>query len=253
MKKLLFFCFLVLSFNINSQTSADVDCTAGPITTSFCYDTGLDNSYSFTSLDGSPLNLTINSGQIESNWDELIILDSDGVTNLNADSPYGTGGFPGDVSGLTFQSSGDNITLIVDEDGSISCVSSGYNPIDFTVACATCVNPQASYTMVTDCLNGPQFFIDVDLTDLGSASSITLSDNQGGATQNATATGMFTFGPYDNNTGVVISVSNDDDANCSISSSSITQEFCTTTLVDCNSGPITLDYCYDNSNTTDFT
>ena len=253
MKKLLFFCFLVLSFNINSQTSTDVDCTAGPITTSFCYDTGLDNSYSFTSLDGSPLNLTINSGQIESNWDELIILDSDGVTNLNADSPYGTGGFPGDVSGLTFQSSGDNITLIVDEDGSISCVSSGYNPIDFTVACATCVNPQASYTMVTDCLNGPQFFIDVDLTDLGSASSITLSDNQGGATQNATATGMFTFGPYDNNTGVVISVSNDDDANCSISSSSITQEFCTTTLVDCNSGPITLDYCYDNSNTTDFT
>ena len=247
MKKFLFFCFLLLSFNINSQTSADVDCNAGPINTSFCYDTGLDNSYSFTSLDGSPMNLTINSGQVENGWDELIILDSDGTELYNG---YGAGG---DVSGLTFQSSGDNITLIVQEDGSISCVSSGYNPIDFTVACATCVNPIASYTMVTDCLNGPQFFIDVDLTDIGSASSVTISDNQGTATQNATATGMFTFGPYDNNTGVVISVTNDDDANCSISSSSITQEFCTTTLVDCNSGPITLDYCYDNNNTTDFT
>ena len=64
MKKFLFFCFLLLSFNINSQTSADVDCNAGPINTSFCYDTGLDNSYSFTSLDGSPMNLTINSGQV---------------------------------------------------------------------------------------------------------------------------------------------------------------------------------------------
>jgi len=235
------------SFTTVTDPNTYVDCNAGPINTSFCYDTGLDNSYSFTSLDGSPMNLTINSGQVENGWDELIILDSDGTELYNG---YGAGG---DVSGLTFQSSGDNITLIVQEDGSISCVSSGYNPIDFTVACATCVNPIASYTMVTDCLNGPQFFIDVDLTDIGSASSVTISDNQGTATQNATATGMFTFGPYDNNTGVVISVTNDDDANCSISSSSITQEFCTTTLVDCNSGPITLDYCYDNNNTTDFT
>ena len=235
------------SFTTVTDPNTYVDCTAGPINTSFCYDTGLDNSYSFTSLDGSPMNLTINSGQVENGWDELIILDSDGTELYNG---YGAGG---DISGLTFQSSGDNITLIVQEDGSISCVSSGYNPIDFTVACATCVNPIANYTMVTDCLNGPQFFIDVDLTDIGSASSVTLSDNQGTASQNATATGMFTFGPYDNNTGVVISVTNDDDANCSISSSSITQEFCTTTLVDCNSGPITLDYCYDNNNTTDFT
>ncbi|MDC1109074.1 choice-of-anchor L domain-containing protein [Flavobacteriaceae bacterium] len=235
------------SFTTVTDPNTYVDCTAGPINTSFCYDTGLDNSYSFTSLDGSPMNLTINSGQVENGWDELIILDSDGTELYNG---YGAGG---DISGLTFQSSGDNITLIVQEDGSISCVSSGYNPIDFTVACATCVNPVANYTMVTDCLNGPQFFIDVDLTDIGSASSVTLSDNQGTASQNATATGMFTFGPYDNNTGVVISITNDDDANCSISSSSITQEFCTTTLVDCNSGPITLDYCYDNNNTTDFT
>ena len=234
------------SFTTVTDPNTYVDCTAGPITTSFCYDTGLDNSYSFTSLDGSPMNLTINSGQVENGWDELIILDSDGTELYNG---YGTGG---DISGLTFQSSGDNITLVVQEDGSISCVSSGYNPIDFTVACATCVNPIANYTMVTDCLNGPQFFIDVDLTDVGSGSSVTLSDNQGTATQTATATGVYTFGPYDNNTGVVISVTNNDDANCSISSSSITQEFCTTTLVDCNSGPLTLDYCYDNNNTTDF-
>ena len=236
------------SFTTVSDPNTYLDCSAGAVTNSFCYDTGLDNSYSFTSLDGSSLNLTINSGQVENGWDELIILDSDGVTELY--NGYGNGG---NISGLTFQSSGDNITLIVQEDGSVSCVSSQYTPIDFTVACATCVNPIASYEMVSDCLNAPQFFVDVDLTDLGSASSVTLSDNQGGATQNATADGVYTFGPYANNTDVVISIANDDDANCSISSNSITQEFCTTTLVDCSSGPITLDYCYDNSNTTDFT
>ena len=236
------------SFTTVSDPNTYLDCSAGAVTNSFCYDTGLDNSYSFTSLDGSSLNLTINSGQVENGWDELIILDSDGVTELY--NGYGNGG---NISGLTFQSSGDNITLIVQEDGSVSCVSSQYTPIDFTVACATCVNPIASYEMVSDCLNAPQFFVDVNLTDLGSASSVTLSDNQGGTTQNATADGVYTFGPYANNTDVVISIANDDDANCSISSNSITQEFCTTTLVDCSSGPITLDYCYDNSNTTDFT
>ena len=193
------------------------------------------------------MNLTINSGQVENGWDELIILDSDGTELYNG---YGD---VGDISGLTFQSTGDSISLIVDEDGSISCESSGYNPIDFTVACATCINPIANYAMVSDCLNGPQFFVEVDLTDLGSATSLSLTDNLEGSIQNVDAIGLFTFGPYDNNTAVVISITNDDDANCSISSSSITQEFCTTTLVDCNSGPVNLDYCYENSNTTDFT
>ena len=125
------------SFTTVTDPNTYVDCNAGPINTSFCYDTGLDNSYSFTSLDGSPMNLTINSGQVENGWDELIILDSDGTELYNG---YGAGG---DISGLTFQSSGDNITLIVQEDGSISCTSSGYNPIDFTVACPTCVSPIA--------------------------------------------------------------------------------------------------------------
>ena len=117
--------------------TSPVNSTSVPTTTSFCYETGLDNSYSFTSLDGSPMNLTINSGQVENGYDELIILDSDGAELYNG---YGAGG---DISGLTFQSSGDNITLIVQEDESISCASSGYNPIDFTVACPTCVSPIA--------------------------------------------------------------------------------------------------------------
>ena len=154
MKRFIFFIALFLSTQIIiSQQNTTVNCTTGPVSTTFCYDTGMDNSYSFTSNDGTPLNLTIAEGQVETNWDELEIRDSDGTVLYNG---YGNGG---NISGFSFQSSGDTITLEVVEDGSISCVSSGYTPITFIVSCATCVNPQVDYEVVSDCLNAPQFFV----------------------------------------------------------------------------------------------
>ena len=246
MKRFIFFIALFFSVQlIFSQQNTTVDCSAGPVSTTFCYDTGQDNSYTFTSNDGTPLNLTIDEGQVETNWDELEIRDSDGTVLYNG---YGNGG---NIAGFSFQSSGDTITLEVVEDGSISCVSSGYTPITFTVSCATCVNPQVDYEVVSDCLNAPQFFVDVNVTDLGSAGSLTISDNQGNSSS-ATGTGIIQFGPYANNTNVQITASNDDDANCSSSSGPLTQEYCATTLVDCAVGPVSSSYCYGNGDTTQF-
>jgi len=246
MKRFTFFIALFFLVQLAfSQQNTTVDCSAGPVSTTFCYDTGQDNSFTFTSNDGTPLNLTIDEGQVETNWDELEIRDSDGTVLYNG---YGNGG---NIAGFSFQSSGDTITLEVVEDGSISCVSSGYTPITFTVSCATCVNPQVDYEVVSDCLNAPQFFVDVNVTDLGSAGSLTISDNQGNSSS-ATATGTIQFGPYANNTNVQITTSNDDDANCSSSSGPLTQEYCATTLVDCAVGPVSSSYCYGNGDTTQF-
>ena len=246
MKRFIFLIALFFSVQLAfSQQNTTVDCSAGPVSTTFCYDTGQDNSYTFTSNDGTPLNLTIDEGQVETNWDELEIRDSDGAVLYNG---YGNGG---NIAGFSFQSSGDTITLEVVEDGSISCVSSGYTPITFSVSCATCVNPQVDYEVVSDCLNAPQFFVDVNVTDLGSAGSLTISDNQGNSSS-ATATGTIQFGPYANNTNVQITTSNDDDANCSSSSGPLTQEYCATTLVDCAVGPVSSSYCYGNGDTTQF-
>ncbi|SVB73397.1 uncharacterized protein METZ01_LOCUS226251, partial [marine metagenome] len=240
--------FLIYSLTGQAQENITVDCNAGPVTTTFCYNTGADNSYVFTSNDGGPLNLVIDSGQVENGWDELIILDSDGTELYNG---YGNAG---NITGISFQSSGDNITLVVDEDGSISCVSSAsIDSITMTVSCATCVNPAVDFEMVSDCLNGPQFYIDVDVTDLGSAGSLTIVDDQPGPnTINVSSTGIYQFGPYANNTDVQINVTNDDDANCFANSSSMTQEFCAITLVDCAVGPISSSYCYGNNDTTEF-
>ena len=245
MRYLLLSILSVIHLSTYSQQNTTVDCSAGPVSTTFCYDTGQDNSYTFTSNDGTPLNLTIDEGQVETNWDELEIRDSDGSVLYNG---YGNGG---NIAGISFQSSGDTITLEVVEDGSISCVSSGYTPITFTVSCATCVNPQVDYEVISDCLNAPQFFVDVNVTDLGSAGSLTISDNQGNSSSTS-STGTIQLGPYANNTDVQITTSNDDDANCSSSSGPLTQEYCATTLVDCAVGPVSSSYCYDNGDTTQF-
>ena len=73
MKKLFFlFLFSISTSFLFAQENITVDCTAGPVSTTFCYMTGDDNSFVITSNDGSALNLSIDEGQVESFWDEFI-------------------------------------------------------------------------------------------------------------------------------------------------------------------------------------
>ena len=86
----------------------------------YCYTANDTTEVVYTSDTGFPLRLNIYCrSTVELNFDEVIILDSDGVTNLNAGNPYGN---TGDMSGFVFESSGDTITLQVTSDGIASCV-----------------------------------------------------------------------------------------------------------------------------------
>ncbi|QTY26294.1 hypothetical protein [Flavobacterium sp. CS20] len=239
---------LVVMFFSNAFAQTTVDCTVGPVNTNFCYDSGVNEEFTFVSSDGSPLNLTVNSGNVENNFDEFIVLDSDGTELFNG---YGNAG---DLSGLTFQSTGDEITVQVTPDGSIDCQgSTNINPIDLTVSCATCTNPQVNFNLVDDCLNAPQFFVEADVIDLGSATDLDITDNQGNPAQTASATGVLTFGPYPNGTQVELMASNNQDANCQVASGVLTQDNCTLNLVDCTVGPVNTNFCYDSGVNEEFT
>ncbi|MBX2829532.1 MAG: gliding motility-associated C-terminal domain-containing protein [Flavobacteriaceae bacterium] len=201
------------SFTISAQTT--IVCANGPVNDTFCYDDNNTIVLEFQSDSGFPLILTFNEGTVENSFDELVVLDSDGVTDLNAATPYGNGG---DVSGLTFTSSGDSISFTVTSDGSINCAAGDQVPLDFDVLCASCINPSATYTVVEDCVNTSDFTVDVDITDFGTASSVTVSDDQGSPTQSVATPGIVTMGPYPQLTDIIISIDSDDDPNCSISS-----------------------------------
>ncbi|WP_211305938.1 fibronectin type III domain-containing protein, partial [Olleya aquimaris] len=212
------------NFSTLLQFNFTLDCAVdGPQTISYCYENNDTNVFTFSSTDGTPLNLTINAGQVENNFDEVIVLDSDGVTNLNAATPYGNAG---QISGLTFQSTGGTISFQVQSDGSINCQGNGYPSINLTVSCATCINPTATFVVVDDCANGNQFLVDVDITSLGDAISLEIADNQGGTPVSVTTTGVTQFGPYPFNTDIIFTVSNEQDVNCVVTSQAISLAAC---------------------------
>ena len=193
-----------------------VDCGVGPVSSSYCYGNGDTTQFEYVSSDGSPLNLTVDSGLIEAGWDIIIVTDSDGSILFQGDNG-------GDLTGLSFQSSGNSITLGFQTDSSISCTSSSTyaGGIDWTVACATCTNPTAEYSVIDDCANGDQFLIDVNITSMGDAGSLSISDNYSSITEQTSSAGIVQMGPYPFSTDIIITVSNDQDVNCEINSNPI--------------------------------
>lgn len=226
------------TFTTVADPNVIVDCTAGPVNTTFCYGNNEELTYSFASSDGSSLNLIFNSGFVEGFFDDLIVFDSDGTILFDGDE---------DLTGLQFQSSGSSISVFLDSDGSINCQQNGYDPIDFDVSCATCTNPQINFSLVDDCVNAPQFFVEADVIDLGSATDLDITDNQGNPAQTVSAAGVVSFGPYPNGTIVELNALNNQDANCQINSPEFTQEFCLNNIVDCTVGPVSFNYCYTNN------
>ncbi|WP_179005859.1 FG-GAP-like repeat-containing protein [Winogradskyella forsetii] len=219
MKKITLVLALLLSCIITGAQTT-VDCSVGPVNTTYCYIDNDTTSFVFVSSDGSDLRVTFNAGRVENTYDELIVLNTDGSELYNG---YGNSG---DLTGLSFQSVGNMITVSIDSDFTINCDENNYIPWDFDVSCATCTNPTATYNIVDDCAASNGFLVDVNVSDLGSATSLTISDNQSSPTQSLSASGTVQFGPYPNATDIVINIQNDQDINCAINSSSITQSNC---------------------------
>lgn len=116
-------------------------------------------------------------------------------------------------------------------------------PYTLVIAKDSCVNPEMTLTAVEDCANG-QFNIQADITYLGSASSLTLTDGLGGSITNINTTGVVTIGPYPSGSTVDLVLTNDQDSTCEINASSF--YYCPPSNDNCSS-PIALNINTDNS------
>lgn len=77
----------------------------------------------------------------------------------------------------------------------------------------SCINPTMTLSNVPDC-NNSQYFVDVDVTYLGDATSLTLTDSEGNSNPNITATGVVQMGPYTSDSTITFALTNDQDSSC---------------------------------------
>ncbi|PTM02980.1 MAG: hypothetical protein DA407_14575, partial [Bacteroidetes bacterium] len=107
--------------------------------------------------------------------------------------------------------------------------------LDFTVNIQEllCTLAEADYTTVPDCDND-QFFIDVNITSLGDATSLEISNNFDTGTLQATTLDVYQAGPFPFGTAVKIFVTNEQDNNCVISSQTYEVLACPPSNDDCD-------------------
>jgi len=141
------FAWTLTSEGTTTGGTTFITCADDVFNDTYCYTNNDTTDKVYTSDTGLPLRLTFTGGTVELNFDEVIILDSDGVTNLNTGNPYGNNG---DMTGFVFESSGDTLTLRVNSDGTESCENGGgsFVPLIYNISCLISEPPPGSDIIV---------------------------------------------------------------------------------------------------------
>ena len=251
-------CGAFVVFNLITENCPTTVVCGQPVTASFCYANNETQQYTYTSTDGTPLQIVIVSGQVENIYDELIVLDSDGITNLNAASPYGNSG---DVSNLTFAASGDTITIYVDSDGSVNCQGNNYSTIDYVVSCVdTTAIPNCDAVLITPQDLAVDVNENIDLSWTSASGYVTgylltVVDATGQIVLDMVDVGNVTnydVGTlnYDTQYFVTITTFNPNGNAQNCNTSSFTTRADPNVIVDCSSGqPVNTNFCYTNNET----
>jgi len=209
------------SFSTTQQVFYDIDCDAfEQVNIDYCYTNNDSTYWVFTSTTGYPLEISFNSGTIDSFGDSLLCYDGPDNT-----SPILFDSFAqnvDDFTGLVIESTSPVVYMEVSSDSFGSCDSSGYTPWDFDVTCKTCITQTVDFEIVGFCEPTQEFYVEANLTNMGDATSVVISDNQGSNPQTLTSTGMVSFGPFNANEQIVVTATNADDPTCSVDSGNIT-------------------------------
>lgn len=192
------------------------------------YLNGNDVVYSYTATADTSIKIVM-TPEVGNTYSGIFIYDS--CANIGVECSGGvanSGIVPREISEFPVVS-GQTYYLVISTWASPQTVS---YQLDITEN--TCTSATATYTVVSDCANGnEQFSVDVNITDLGTATSLSVSDDTGNPSQTVTEVGTLTFGPYDNGTPVIITIANDQDSECEISSAVLNQNACPPTNDEC--------------------
>lgn len=214
-----------------------------PFNVSYCYANNNDVRWYFQGTGTFPLGVFFNQGTVFAG--DLIQVYDGG--DINAPLLYSGNGTAQNVAGLFFYTTNPDHRLCVRllANGFTDCATSAsQNPVQFSVDCLDCVPPTGTFSIVQNCA-AFQYSVAVNLTSLGSASSMQITNNGGAAPVTANGPGTYTVGPFTSGTPVQITVENAANSLCNIYSGTLVNPLCPTIL--CGASPLTETYCYTNN------
>lgn len=221
--------------------------SCGPDNYTYCYADNWDSTTVYQSANSFPIAILFNSGTMESCCDEIYVYDG-----LNANAPLiytGNGNF-GDLTGLFFTSTNpDNaLTIVWNSDGSVDCASGLYGlvPLDWTVSCLDCTNPEATFTLIPDCIQHA-FYVAVNVTNTGTSSTVRLTDTYSGDTLVNIGPGVTNVGPIPFDSVTTVTVLNATNPLCRIFSEVFTYSSDSCVIEACEASQF--EYCYANGDT----
>ncbi len=222
-----------------------VTCGGAPLDFAYCYPNNDFHQWHWQAeTDGLPLIIIFSAGSIESaTWDHIRIYNGpDNTAPLLYENPVGN---TTNLAGMQFVASSGHIYMENTSESSVSCGSGSMTEWVWQVGCLDCVPPVATYSVVTDC-EAMQFSVEVNITNMGSDDVVDITNNGGALPVAATATGTYTVGPFAAGTPVVITLENDLNSLCNVSSAPMVNPLCPT-IVTCGGPTLQETYCYVNS------
>jgi hypothetical protein len=190
------------------------------------YLNGNEVFYSF--IAASSTSITISS-QTNTNWSGLFVYNSCanvGISCVGGDAS-GNGNTTPDT--VTFTPTiGQNYIVVISTWGDNTATQSTlYN---LSIIENSCTNMTANFSLVSNCASiTDTFFVNANVTNMGSATSIIGTTTPVSTSQTLTSAGQLQFGPFINGTNVMINLQNQQNANCFKNSTSLTQLYCVPT------------------------
>ncbi len=230
---------------VNPLCPQIIQCGDPAIMETYCYGINDVHAWHWQAVNpGDSLSLRFLAGTIQASFgDHLRIYDGPDNTGPLLFDHTATAVF--DLTDLQVTSTGQDIYMEMTSDGFGSCSSGATTEWEWIVGCADCTAPEAIYTVVTDCDNF-QFSVDVDITAMGSNPNINITNDGGALPVVASATGIYTVGPFTANIPVTITLSDDANVLCSVHSVPLINPLCPTPVV-CGGPPLDETYCYINN------
>jgi len=235
--------------------TAIVVCGEAPLLPTYCYVANDRQTWNYQSSGTGTLRLKFLQGTIENAvFDSLEIYDGTDATgtllyqhtgvavNLG---PEGSGTNTSTVifDAVEVYSTTGSFFMLMNSDGSVQCNgSTSYDPWEWEVVCLDCTIPVVSYTAVNDCANS-QYFIDVAISDLGTATELGIITTGSSDTLFVSSVGTASVGPFPTGSEIVVTIVSLPNTLCNVSSSTIVNPLCPS-FVGCPGSGLEETYCY---------